>query len=45
MVPNELKELKAQLKELVEKEFYLIKFIPVGYTSIYVRKKDRSLRL
>ena len=40
MTPNELKELKAQLEELVEKGFYLTQFIPVGRTSI-IREKER----
>jgi len=40
MTPNELKELKAQLEELVEKGFYPTQFILVGRTSI-VHEKER----
>ena len=40
MAPNELKELKAQLEELVEKGLYPTQFIPVGRTSI-VREEER----
>jgi len=45
MAPNELKELKAQLEELIEKGFIGLSSSPWGALVLFVRKKDGSLRL
>ena len=45
MAPNELKELKAQLEELMEKGFIRPSSSPWGAPVLFVRKKDGSLRL
>ena len=45
MAPNELKELKAQLEELVEKGFIWPSLYSWGAPILFVRKKDGSLRL
>ena len=45
MTPNKLKELKAQLEELIEKGFIQPSSSPLGAPVLFVRKKDRSLRL
>jgi hypothetical protein len=41
----ELKELKAQLKELEEKIFIRLSVSPWGAQVLFVKKKDGSLRL
>ena len=38
MAPLELKELKTQLRELIEKEFVLLSISPLGCTSIICEK-------
>ena len=45
IAPNELKELKAQLEELIEKGFIRPSSSPWGAPVLFVRKKDGSLRL
>ena len=45
MTPNELKELKAQLKELIEKGFIWPSSSLWGALVLFVRKKDGSLWL
>ena len=45
MALAELKELKAQLKELVSKGFIRPSTSPWGAPFIFVKKKDGSLRL
>ena len=45
MAPLELKELKAQMKELVSKGFVRPSTSPWGAPVLFVKKKDRSLRL
>ena len=45
MAPVELKELKVQLQELVDKGFVQPNVSPWGAPVLFVRKKDRSLRL
>ncbi|XP_070041128.1 uncharacterized protein [Nicotiana tomentosiformis] len=44
MAPIELKELKEQLKDLLEKGFILPSVSPWGTPVLFVRKKDGSLR-
>ena len=45
MAPAELKELKAQLQELVDKGFVRPSVSPWGAPVLFVKKKDGSLRL
>ena len=45
MEPVELKELKSQLQELTDKGFVRPSFSPWGAPVLFVKKKDRSLRL
>ena len=45
MVPTELKELKAQLEELLSKGFIRPSTSPWGAPVLFVKKKDGSLRL
>ena len=45
MAPVELKELKAQLEELLSKGFILLSASPWGAPVLFVKKKDGSLRL
>ncbi|XP_070050614.1 uncharacterized protein [Nicotiana tomentosiformis] len=45
MAPAELKELKEQLKDLLEKVFIRTSVSPWGTPVIFVRKKDGSLRM
>ena len=45
MAPAELKELKVQLQELVDKGFIRPSVSPWGAPVLFVRKKDGSLRL
>ena len=45
MVPAELKELKAQLEELLSKGFIRPSTSPWGALVFFVKKKDGSLRL
>ncbi|KAA3465843.1 RNA-directed DNA polymerase-like protein [Gossypium australe] len=45
MAPTELKELKVQLQELIDKGFARPSFSPWGAPVLFVKKKDGSLRL
>ncbi|XP_070032434.1 uncharacterized protein [Nicotiana tomentosiformis] len=45
MTPIELKELKEQLKDLLEKGFIRPSVAPWGASVLFVRKKDGSLRM
>ncbi|XP_075096286.1 uncharacterized protein LOC142174397 [Nicotiana tabacum] len=45
MAPAELKELKAQLKDLLNKGFIRPSTSPLGALVLFVRKKDGSLRM
>ena len=45
MAPTELKELKKQLEELLEKGFIRPSVSPWGAPVLFVKKKDGSLRL
>ncbi|XP_043805245.1 uncharacterized protein LOC122721475 [Manihot esculenta] len=45
MAPAELKELKAQLQELLDKGFIRPNVSPWGAPVLFVKKKDGSLRL
>ena len=45
MPPNELAELKIQLQELLEKGFIHPSLSPWGCPAIFVKKKDKSLRM
>ena len=45
MAPAELKELKAQLQELLDKGFIRPSVSPWGAPVLFVKKKDGSLRL
>jgi hypothetical protein len=45
MTPNELAELKIQLKELLDKWYIHPSSSPWGCPALFVKKKDQSLRL
>ena len=45
MAPVELKELKLQLQELLEKGFIHLSVSPWGVPALFVKKKDGTLRL
>ena len=45
MALSELKELKFQLQELLEKDFIRLSFSPWGAPVLFVKKKDSTLRL
>ncbi|WMV18296.1 hypothetical protein MTR67_011681 [Solanum verrucosum] len=45
MAPAELKELKDQLKDLLDKSFIRPSVSPWGAPVLFVRKKDGSLRM
>ena len=45
MSPAELRELKAQLEELLSKGFIQSSISPWGAPVLFVKKKDGSLRL
>jgi hypothetical protein len=45
MPPNELAELKAQLQDLLEKGFIILSSSPWGCPTIFVKKKDQTLRM
>ena len=45
MAPAELRELKAQLEELLSKGFIWPSISPWGAPVLFVKKKDESLRL
>ena len=43
--PAELKELKQQLKDLLDKKFIRPSYSPWGAPVLFVKKKDRSMRM
>ena len=45
MTPVELKELKTQLQELLDKRFIHPSFSPWGALVLFVKKKDGTMRL
>jgi hypothetical protein len=45
ITPKELAELKIQLKELLDKGYIRPSSSPWSYPSLFVKKKDQSLRL
>ena len=45
MPPNELRELKEQLKVLLDKGFIRPSSSPWGCPALFVKKKDDSLRM
>ena len=45
MASTELKELKAQLKDLLDKGFIRPNISPWGAPVLFVKKKDESLRV
>jgi hypothetical protein len=45
MTPKELTELKVQLNELLDKWYICPSSSPWGCTTLFVEKKDQSLRL
>ncbi|KAL0534484.1 hypothetical protein IC582_028775 [Cucumis melo] len=45
MAPSELKELKMQLQELVDKGYIRLNVSPWGAPLLFVKKKDGTLRL
>jgi len=45
MLPNELSELKTQLKELLDKGFIRPSSSEWGCPALFVKKKDQSLRM
>jgi hypothetical protein len=45
MTPKELAELKVQLKELLDKGYIHLSSSPWGCPTLFVKKKDQSLRL
>ena len=45
MAPAELKELKTQLQELVDKGFIRPSMSPWGAPVLFVKKKDGTMRL
>ena len=45
MTPLELKELKIQLQELLDKGFIRPSVSPWGAPVLFVKKKDGSMRL
>ena len=45
MAPTELKELKTQIQDLVDKGFIRLSVSPLGVLVSFVKKKDRTMRL
>ena len=45
MAPVEMKELKNQLQELIDKRFIRQNTLPWGVPMLFVKKKDGSLRM
>ena len=45
MAPTELKKLKAQLKDLLDKGFIRSSISPRGASVLFVKKKDGSFRM
>ena len=45
MAPAELKELKSQIHELLEKKFVRPSYSPWGAPVLFVKKKDETMRM
>jgi len=45
MIPAELKELRKQLQDLLDKGFICASTFPWGAPVLFVKKKDGSMRL
>ena len=45
MAPAKFKELKAQLKDLLDKDIIIPSICPWGAPVLFVKKKDASLRM
>ena len=45
MAPTELKELKQQLQELLDKKFIHPSYSPWGAPVLFIKKKDGSMRM
>ena len=45
MAPAELKELKQQLQELLDKKFIRLSYSPWGVLVLFMKKKDGSMRM
>ena len=45
MAPSKLKELKTQLKDLLDKGFIRTSIFPWGAPILFVKNKDGSLRM
>jgi len=45
MAPAEMKELKIQLQDLLDKGFIQPSMSPLGAPVLFVKKKDESMRL
>ena len=45
MAPTELKKLKQQLQELLDKKFIRPSYSPWGAPILFVKKKDGSMRM
>ena len=45
MAPTELKELKTQLQELLDKGFFRPSVSPCGAPVLFIKKKDGTLRM
>ncbi|XP_060972248.1 uncharacterized protein LOC133038182 [Cannabis sativa] len=45
MAPNELKELKIQIQELLDKGFIRPSYSPWGAPILFIKKKDGSMRM
>ena len=45
ITPAELKELKQQLQELLDKKFICPGYSPWGASVLFVKKKDGSMRM
>ena len=45
MAPDELKELKLQLKELTDKGFFQPSILPWGFPVLFMKKKHGTFRM
>ena len=45
MAPSELRELKVQLQDFIEKDFIQPSVSPWGAPVLFVKKKDGTMRL